>query len=584
ACEFFSHVPDNDKKQLSQRARQIYNSYLSSKATTPVNIDSQAQLADDILNAPRPDMFKEQQLQIFNLMKFDSYTRFLKSLLYQECMLAEVEGRPLPDPYHIPSSPTSKHSTGSDRSTPKKDDKKTKSGRSLNEERERDECGGDKKKGMFFSWSRNRSFGKGPKKRDLADINYNFSGSNGRRESQGSLSSGASLELGTSGSGKNEVSGDSVTLRHWFSIRELLVGLCEKLCINVAAVDLFLVGGEKPLVLDQDCMTLCSRDLRLEKRTLFRLDLVPINRSVGLKAKPTKPVTEVLRPVVAKYGLQLNDLVARISGEKEPLDLGLPISNLDGLRVVLDVPSSSARDDRLLPSSHRKTAAPNKAPPTEKRKQKKITVDEAEELFQLISKAQCSRADDQRGLLDKSDLTLPDFLRLSPSSPPLPLPPACLTQHGRDGGNHGDSDNYGYGENRRHGNKEGGASFPLNTSGQSQSSYSSLGTGGGGGGRRALLPPSHHNRPPPPFPGTTVHPPSQGQQHLRGLPSPDCTGLVQMLQEESLADLTLVGEGDINSPNSTLLTPHHSSSTTHNPPRFSQHDLHSSPCSGTSPV
>lgn len=44
----------------------------------------------------------------------------------------------------------------------------------------------------------------------------------------------------------------------------------------------------------------------------LRLDLVPINRSVGLKAKPTKPVTEVLRPVVAKYGLHLSDLVARI--------------------------------------------------------------------------------------------------------------------------------------------------------------------------------------------------------------------------------------------------------------------------------
>lgn len=158
-------------------------------------------------------------------MKFDSYTRFLKSLLYQECMLAEVEGRPLPDPYHIPSSPTSKHSTtGSDRSnlsTPKKvmhisngspgvslsriaasvtrnttrtssvlyivevirplllfnffvcpfqEDKKSKSGRSLNED-SRDDSG-DRKKGMFFSWSRNRSFGKGPKKRELADFNY----------------------------------------------------------------------------------------------------------------------------------------------------------------------------------------------------------------------------------------------------------------------------------------------------------------------------------------------------------------------------------------------------------------------------
>ncbi|XP_029916447.1 regulator of G-protein signaling 12b isoform X2 [Myripristis murdjan] len=396
ACEFFSHVPENDKKQLSQRAREIYNSFLSSKATTPVNIDSQAQLADDILNAPRPDMFKEQQLQIFNLMKFDSYTRFLKSLLYQECMLAEVEGRPLPDPYHIPSSPTSKHSTtGSDRSnlsTPKKEDKKSKSGRSLNED-SRDDSG-DRKKGMFFSWSRNRSFGKGPKKRDLADFNYNFSGSNGRRESQGSLSSGASLELGTSGSGKNEgdvsrssvsVSADrggscvplrqcnislpdgsccSVPLRAGVSIRDLLLGLCEKLCINLAAVDLFLVGGEKPLVLDQDCMTLCSRDLRLEKRTLFRLDLVPINRSVGLKAKPTKPVTEVLRPVVAKYGLHLSDLVARISGESEPLDLGLPISNLDGLRVVLDVADHTpGKDKQKVPPSK------SHAPPSTSRNQ-----------------------------------------------------------------------------------------------------------------------------------------------------------------------------------------------------------------------
>lgn len=169
-------------------------------------------------------------------MKFDSYTRFLKSLLYQECMLAEVEGRPLPDPYHIPSSPTSKNSTtGSDRSnlsTPKKvrkhkdiktfklctvlvkhnnrdhkeklhflipnlcygepesactcrrcderarlcfsavsqEDKKSKSGRSLNED-SRDDSGGQRK-GMFFSWTRNRSFGKGPKKRELADLNY----------------------------------------------------------------------------------------------------------------------------------------------------------------------------------------------------------------------------------------------------------------------------------------------------------------------------------------------------------------------------------------------------------------------------
>lgn len=56
-------------------------------------------------------------------MKFDSYTRFLKSPLYQECILAEVEGRSLPDAQQVPGSPASKHSVGSDHSsvsTPKK--------------------------------------------------------------------------------------------------------------------------------------------------------------------------------------------------------------------------------------------------------------------------------------------------------------------------------------------------------------------------------------------------------------------------------------------------------------------------------
>ncbi|CAL9700778.1 unnamed protein product [Knipowitschia caucasica] len=642
ACEFFSHVPENDKKQLSQRAREIYNSFLSSKATTPVNIDSQAQLADDILNAPRPDMFKEQQLQIFNLMKFDSYTRFLKSLLYQECMLAEVEGRPLPDPYHIPSSPTSKHSTtGSDRSnlsTPKKEDKKSKSGRSLNED-SRDDTG-DRKKGMFFSWSRNRSFGKGPKKRELADFNYNYSGSNGRRESQGSLSSGTSLELGTSGSGKNEVDTSrgaerggssaplrqcnislpdgsccSVPLRSGVSIRDLMLGLCEKLCINLAAIDLFLVGGEKPLVLDQDCMTLCSRDLRLEKRTLFRLDLVPINRSVGLKAKPTKPVTEVLRPVVAKYGLHLPDLAAYISGESEPLDLGLPISNLDGLRVVLDVadkfpgkdkqkvgpakshtPASTVRNQSTTgedgPSGKASSAhshgengkarpssdtscppLPNhsvsllKAP--EKRKQKKINIDEAEEFFDLISKAQSNRADDQRGLLNKSDLQLPDFLRLSPMEPSSSTPNSCHPNNGsfpisgRRGNKVDGSD------------KGGGGAHLLNASHQSQSLDSAL-TNDRGGRRRG--------RAPPLFPDSMspIQAPQGNQRHSALLPDSHRGESVYMLEEDALSDLTLVGEGDIDSPSLNYVTP---SSLQCKPLPHTPHQAQDTrPSSGTSPV
>uniref|UniRef100_H2TKC6 Regulator of G protein signaling 12a n=1 Tax=Takifugu rubripes TaxID=31033 RepID=H2TKC6_TAKRU len=561
ACEYFSQVPATDKKQLSQRAGEIYNSFLSSKATMPVNIDSQAQLADDVLTSPRPDMFKTQQLQIFNLMKFDSYSRFLKSSLYQECMHAELDGRPLPDPYQIPCSPApSKHSASSDRSTlstPKKEARKQRSGRSLNEDTREESA--DKKRGIFFSWSRNRSFGKGPKKKDIGDINL---GDNGRRESQGSLSSGASLEMATSckaevGFHWTDLHGNtdkaitcsvmlpdgscsSITLRPGSFIREVLQDLCQSIAVNIAAVDLFLVGGEKPLVLDQDCMTLCSRDLRLEKRTLFRLDLVPINRSVGLKAKPTKPVTEVLRPVVAKYGLHLGDLV---SGETEPLDLGAPISSLDGLRVVLERGDPvSGKDDRSAPKDFSvRASGPDSALPGEKRKQKKINIDEAEvrfsqrqkpkkvhllnlrysfdvffaEFFELLSRAQSARANDQRGLLSKEDLVLPDFLRLSPpglaSSTPDSLKQA-----------------------RENGAPSRGS---LASALRSESLDSSLRSSANGhsAARRYLLPPPRQ----PTF-GSHLSPISR--------PSESRTSL-RTVEEDAHADLTLVGEGDINSPN-----------------------------------
>ncbi|KAM4536341.1 regulator of G-protein signaling 12-like isoform 1-T1 [Odontesthes bonariensis] len=578
ACEYFSHVAATDKKQLSQRAGEIYNTFLSSKATMPVNIDSQAQLADDVLTSPRPDMFKTQQLQIFNLMKFDSYSRFLKSSLYHECLRAEEDGQPLPDPYQIPCSPApSKHSAGSDRSslsTPKKEARKQKPGRLLNED-SRDESA-DKKRGIFFSWSRNRSFGKGPKKKDIGDINLDYWGSNGRRESQGSLSSSASLDIPTFGSANKtecdnrhslggwerapkhcsvvlpDGSCSSISLRPGASIREVLQDLCHNISVNIAAVDLFLVGGEKPLVLDQDCMTLSSRDLRLEKRTLFRLDLVPINRSVGLKAKPTKPVTEVLRPVVAKYGLHLSDLVAKISGETESLDLGAPISSLDGLRVVLDRAdpcsgkdkskssslkihpptrsNSKAGDERSTPKDFSVGASgPDSALPGEKRKQKKINIDEAEEFFELLSRAQSSRANDQRGLLNKEDLVLPDFLRLTPpnftcsvSSDLACSTPASLKQ------------------SRENGVSSRGC---LTSSLRSESLDSSLSSSANGlsAGRRCLLPPPRH---------TTFG------THLSPIPRPsDTRPSLRTVEEDVNSDLTLVGEGDISSPNSTLLPP-----------------------------
>ncbi|XP_040275106.1 regulator of G-protein signaling 12 isoform X1 [Bufo bufo] len=611
SCEYFSRVPAHDKNELTYRAREIFNKFLSSKATTPVNIDSQAQLADDILNAPHPDMFKEQQLQIFNLMKFDSYTRFLKSHLYQECMLAEVEGRSLPDPQEIPSSPTSKHSISSDRSnisTPKKQSsKKTKSGRSLNDESGGEEENEKKKKGTFFSWSRSKSIGKSQKKRENGEI-PNESSINGapsrRRESQGSVSSSASLEMINCGSNGNVLEFESsrvsssekppkhcyitmpdgsscaMAVKSGFSIKEILSGLCEKHGFNIAAVDLFLVGGSKPLVLSQDSGILESRDLRIEKRTLFRLDLVPINRSVGLKAKPTKPVTEVLRPVVAKYGLNLGELVARLSGEQEPLDLGVPISTLDGQRVVLEEKENSRTKDKSKNPMMKSTSANSRINTVGedrplvksssirlkgeygkgssrdvrlqrkdeavmrmgRKKQHKINLDEAEAFFELISKAQSNRAEDQRGLLRKEDLVLPDFLRLSP----LDTTSSSLTSGNPTKRRPEKSSSLDKGNN-------GSSSVFLGT--QNCGDKSSKYTGLDKRDKHDIVPPAGRkpyipfNAPVSPIPHLQERNAPNRERLSRDL----STANIQTVEDDNVADLTLVAEGDISSPNSTLL-------------------------------
>ncbi|XP_032349012.1 regulator of G-protein signaling 12 isoform X6 [Camelus ferus] len=594
ACEYFSHVPAHDRKELSYRAREIFSKFLSSKATTPVNIDSQAQLADDILRAPHPDMFKEQQLQIFNLMKFDSYTRFLKSQLYQECILAEVEGRSLPDAQQVPSSPASKHSVSSDHSnvsTPKKLSGKSKSGRSLNEELG-DEDSEKKRKGAFFSWSRTRSTGRSQKKKDHSDRPndpLHANGGLGRRESQGSVSSAGSLDLPeacrTLGPERDKATkhcsiqlpdGTScmVPVRAGLSIKEVLSGLCERQGINGAAVDLFLVGGDKPLVLHQDSSILESRDLRLEKRTLFRLDLVPINRSVGLKAKPSKPVTEVLRPVAAKYGLRLSELVARLNGEKEPLDLGAPISSLDGQRVILEEKdpsrgkvstdkqkSAPAKQSTSVSTSSRSQSATGEErtlgksnsikikgengknardPRLSKREEsiakigkkkfQKINLDEAEEFFELISKAQSNRADDQRGLLRKEDLVLPEFLRLPPS--PTELTPSLASAKA-----FGQRPTTGHGKER--------APRPREPQGPAWDCRESPATSPGSADSAPFCAPG------------TPSPPAQ-EAEARD---------VQTVEGEHVADLTLTGEGDINSPNSTFLPPPPAPRNSAGPPR-----------------
>ncbi|KAK2530674.1 Rgs10 [Columba guinea] len=80
ACEEFKKTQGT--KQMQEKAKEIYMTFLSSKASSQVNVEGQSRLNETILETPHPLMFQKLQDQIFNLMKYDSYSRFLKSDIF----------------------------------------------------------------------------------------------------------------------------------------------------------------------------------------------------------------------------------------------------------------------------------------------------------------------------------------------------------------------------------------------------------------------------------------------------------------------------------------------------------------------
>ncbi|PRD27247.1 UNVERIFIED_CONTAM: loco [Trichonephila clavipes] len=98
ACKQYSTL--NDKSQMAKLAKDIYDLHLRPGASEAVNINSHSrQFVLLNLQNPPPDLFAQSEKEIFTLMKFDCYQRFLKSDLYSECMSAEKLGKPLPCSY-----------------------------------------------------------------------------------------------------------------------------------------------------------------------------------------------------------------------------------------------------------------------------------------------------------------------------------------------------------------------------------------------------------------------------------------------------------------------------------------------------
>uniref|UniRef100_A0A671K915 Regulator of G-protein signaling 14-like n=1 Tax=Sinocyclocheilus anshuiensis TaxID=1608454 RepID=A0A671K915_9TELE len=343
--------------------------------------------------------------EIFKLMKMDSYTRFVRSLLYQNCMLSCVEGCPLPNI----GTPEPKSKMSKKSATPPSNRKsvelKVPSSDSKTNRKKRLEKRG--------SWG--------------ADQSYQHVVVS-RKESQISVKSNSSLEL-VSGFGRAEngrcnvaisdpeaLSSGSPTAdkyccvylpdgtaslapaRPSVSLRDMLSSLCEKRGFPLKDVIIYLHGRDKPLSLDQDSSVFGDQQLTLELKVTFVLDIAFAGRTIGIIAKSSKNLGDALSTVLQKHQLRPQDVQATLSGSNEPLNMSTNVFRLASKTLWLDKVKAGLETQAASPTP--------KANPRLRNNQ------DLDGLVELLSRAQCSRVEDQRGLLTKEQLELPQFLQL----------------------------------------------------------------------------------------------------------------------------------------------------------------------------
>lgn len=107
SCEQYSATTDVEGRRTL--AADIWERHLADGAPDLVNVDAPAKRATALLltqDPPPPELFQQAQKQIFNMLKFDSYPRFLRSGEHAECARADLRGMPLP--YDLQHADTTK--------------------------------------------------------------------------------------------------------------------------------------------------------------------------------------------------------------------------------------------------------------------------------------------------------------------------------------------------------------------------------------------------------------------------------------------------------------------------------------------
>ncbi|XP_076294992.1 regulator of G protein signaling family member locomotion defects isoform X4 [Lasioglossum baleicum] len=329
ACERYKDTRDVVTRR--KLASQIYERHLSNTASEPVNVDSHAtgQITVDLLGEAPADLFLQAQKQVFNLMKFDSYPRFLRSDLYRRCMEAGCSVVGIEDcDLSLTNSPSVKlkksHSDAEDRCR-KSILPWNRKNRSKSKDRGETEYSKtpSRSETIYKSFTTMKRETEGNNNDDSISISSSRSSlaswDLALRQSfhKHSLSSyeGQSNELKevrTKCTGLCRVilpdgSTTVVPTSQTESIKDVVTRLLDKRALRYSNYDVLILATDETIEAKCPSSVLAGQEVEVVPTKILKVDL-PSRRVITVIAHKGRTLKEVLKPLLNKYGFNLNTI------------------------------------------------------------------------------------------------------------------------------------------------------------------------------------------------------------------------------------------------------------------------------------
>ncbi|KAG8033933.1 hypothetical protein G9C98_008414 [Cotesia typhae] len=302
ACERYKNTEDTSNRRTL--AWKIYERHLSATAGEPVNVDSHAagQITQELINYAPADLFLQAQKQVFNLMKFDSYPRFLRSDLYRNCL---ETGSSVVSTEDCDLSLTNSPSVKLKKSHSDAEDRRRKS---------------------ILPWNRKNS------KHSVAS----YDGQNDKKEAHSKCTGLCRVIL-------PDGSTTVVPISQTETIKDVITRLLVKRALKYLNYDVLILATDELMNLKYSSSVLAGQEVEVVPAKVLKVDL-PSRRIITVVAHKGRTLREVLRPLLNKYGFKLE--LITIWGDGHPISLEIPAINAPA-RLVLTSNNEDFQRDAL---------------------------------------------------------------------------------------------------------------------------------------------------------------------------------------------------------------------------------------------